>query len=159
MSEWHDADIEALAGLIAEHGPAGLINSREGWTACICGARLPIAGGFDSSGYPLDDAADDAARATHLARVVLASDWLAERERAAAEKAWDEGCRAGANLGLGIGERVIGTRGEWPEVEHNPYTPAQPCACGSPETTSLKPGEVVTHTADACWIGDAEGGE
>ena len=36
-------------------------------------------------------------------------------------RAWDEGRRAGANLGLSIGERVVGVRADWPAVPPNPY--------------------------------------
>ena len=35
--------------------------------------------------------------------------------------AWDEGYRAGMDLGLSIGERVIGIRSDWPAVTRNPY--------------------------------------
>ena len=35
-------------------------------------------------------------------------------------RAWDEGRRAGANLDLSIGERVVGVRADWPAVPPNP---------------------------------------
>ena len=45
-----------------------------------------------------------------------------------------------------------------PETAHGLYTPAQPCACGSPETTSLNPAEVVTHSAKACRVSPVSDG-
>lgn len=48
---------------------------------------------------------------------------LAQRERETAARAWDEGYRLGADLGLRIGERIVGTRDEWPAVQANPYRP------------------------------------
>lgn len=41
-------------------------------------------------------------------------------------KAWDEGMKAGLDNGLHIGERVIGTRPDWPDgPPPNPYRGGQ----------------------------------
>ena len=46
---------------------------------------------------------------------------LPEVIRQAKTEAWDEGRTAGAGMGVGIGERIVGTRSDWPAVPKNPY--------------------------------------
>jgi len=57
-------------------------------------------------------------QARESARSVLASPWLAERERAASEKAWDEGWCVGAS-------NVFAMTGEKPLPQPNPYERAE----------------------------------
>lgn len=55
--------------------------------------------------------------------------WEADADRVirkAKAEAWDEGMKAGLDNGLHIGERIIGTRRDWPDgPPPNPYRGGQ----------------------------------
>ena len=79
--------VEALAYVLAEHGPSGIVNSREGWVECECGKRLYLRSGLTFDGYAEMWDEERAARNLHLAQALLDSpavrDLLAE--------VWEEG--------------------------------------------------------------------
>lgn len=73
---------EQVERLLAEHGPAGVVNSREGWVKCICEARLQVPGGLDTDGYARNWDAEDQAWATHRAQVLDEAGLLAHDREA-----------------------------------------------------------------------------
>lgn len=80
-----EQDREALVRQQDQHRWIGVVSSRDGWSECECGARLPTI--LDSDGYAIDEDAYNQVMAEHRADAILASDWLADlirRERASA---------------------------------------------------------------------------
>lgn len=75
-------------GVLAEHGPSGTVNSREGWVGCECGERLHLPSGLTFDGYAEMWDEERKTRDLHVASTLNAelSRWLADegvRERVA----------------------------------------------------------------------------
>lgn len=113
---------------------------------------------YDIEGWHAADTWDDETsimrgRYLGLAEALLASDWLAARIRAEKAEAWFAGYDKG-NLDGYFG--TTDERSKSPYADLDPYR-SQPasCSCGSPDTTSLNPREVVVHRTDGpCYIAD-----
>ena len=66
---------EALVEVVAEHGDAAIINSREQWVGCLCGAKLPV-GHFDDPDMGWSNPeVEERVRAEHLADAILTAGW------------------------------------------------------------------------------------
>jgi hypothetical protein len=65
-------DVDGLAGVLRDHQPASIYDSRESTTGCICGADLPVAGGYNRDGYPNRPDADTEAHLIHQAEQLAA---------------------------------------------------------------------------------------
>lgn len=61
-----------LEVVLAQHGPSGTVNSREGWVGCECGDRLHLPSGLTFDGYAEMWDEERKARDAHVAAELVA---------------------------------------------------------------------------------------